>query len=48
MVKACMYYVFWNVSTRILMSVRVLFAACGFVGFVVSEKAASVSSVYCF
>ena len=28
--------------------VRMLLAVCGFVGVVVSEKAASVSSVYCF
>ena len=30
------------------MLVRILLAVCGLVGVVVSEKAASVSSVYCF
>ena len=30
------------------MLVKMLLAVCGFVGVVVSEKAAFVSSVYCF
>ena len=38
----------WSLSTCKIMLVRVLFAVCGFLDFVVSEKAASVSFVYCF
>ena len=38
----------WSLSACRIMLVRVLFAVCRFVGSVVSEKAVSVSSVYCF
>ena len=37
-----------SLSACRIMRVRLLFAVCGFVGFVASEKDASVSSVYCF
>lgn len=37
-----------SLSACRIMLVRVLLAVCVFVGLVVSEKAASVSSVYCF
>ena len=40
-----MHFAFWNVmSACIIMLVRMLLNACGFVGVVVSEKAAFVSS----
>ena len=38
----------WSLSACRIMLVRKLFAVCGFVGFVLSGKAASVSSMYCF
>ena len=38
----------WCLSARRIMLVIMLLAVCGLVGVVVSEKAASVSYVYCF
>ena len=38
----------WCLSACSIMLVRMLLAVCELVGVVVSEEAASVSSVYCF
>ena len=38
----------WCLSACRIMLVRMLLAVCGLVGVVVSEKADSMSSVYCF
>ena len=43
-----MYYAFCFLECGVCLLVELCWQVCEFVGVVVSEKAASVSSVYCF